>query len=84
MDASDTRNAPFAVPELGSRAYLDALFKMPRAYLDATPKGAAYFAPFAVPELGSRAYPDALFNMPRAYLDVTPTGAPAFCTFSCL
>ena len=78
LDISGARYAPFAVPELRSRAFLDALFKMPRAYLDATPKGADYFAPFAVPEFGSRAYPDALFKMPRAYLDATPKGVAAY------
>ena len=62
-------SAPFAVPELGSRAFLDALLKTPRSFLDATPKGAAYFAPFGVPEIGSRAFLDALFKMPRADLD---------------
>ena len=35
MDASGAQSAPFAVPEIGSRAYLDTLFKTPRAYLDA-------------------------------------------------
>ena len=35
IDASGTQSAPFAVPEIGSGVFLGALFKMPRAYLDA-------------------------------------------------
>ena len=35
IDASGAQSAPFAVPEIGSRAFFDARFKMPRAYMDA-------------------------------------------------
>ena len=69
IDASGAQSALFAVPEIGSRVFLDALFKMPRAYRDDTPKGAVHFAPLAVPEIGSRAFLYALFKIPRAFLD---------------
>lgn len=40
--------APFDVPEVWSREFLDVLFKMARAFFDATPKEADYFDLFAV------------------------------------